>query len=64
MEDDVNAFIAAGVDGVFAKPLQSDQLDKFIRFLRRNGNGSLLPSSLRADSVENLPFLRSTTLCK
>eukprot|EP01042_Synura_sphagnicola_P001701 gene1701-1995_t len=61
MEDDVNAFIAAGADGVFSKPLQSDQLNEFVLFLKKNGNGRLLEPSRDTASVGKLPFLRSST---
>ena len=64
MEDDVNAFIAAGADGVFSKPLQSDQLNEFVQFLKKNGNGRLLEPSQDTASVGKLPFLRSSTACE
>ena len=62
MEDDVAAFIAAGADGVFSKPLKSDQLNEFVQFLKTNENGRLLDEDTA--SVGKLPFLRSSTACK
>jgi len=64
MEDDVNAFIAAGADGVFSKPLQSDQLNEFVLFLKKNGNGRLLEPSKDTASVGKYPFLRPSTFCE
>jgi len=63
MEDDVNAFIAAGADGVFSKPLKSDQLNEFVQFLKRNGNGRLLYPSQFTASVNKFPFLPSSAAC-
>jgi len=52
MEDDVEAFIRAGVDGVLVKPLLTEQLDKIIEYIQKNGNKRILPP--RRASTPNL----------
>ena len=62
MEDDVNEFILAGVDGVLLKPLRTEQLDKIISFLKRYGNKRLSQSSVFLTSDQEVPFMTTRTV--
>ena len=47
MDEDVAAFLAAGVDIVFAKPMTMDYLNLLFAYVSVHGNGSIPGRKLR-----------------
>eukprot|EP01041_Mallomonas_annulata_P002616 gene2616-5113_t len=47
MDDDVNEFLAAGVDVVFTKPMRMEQLHMLFAYINTNGNGTVGKQKLR-----------------
>eukprot|EP01041_Mallomonas_annulata_P011253 gene11253-23539_t len=47
MDDDVNEFLAAGVDVVFTKPMKIQQLHMLFAYINTNGNGTVGEQKLR-----------------
>ena len=62
MDDDVNEFMIAGVDGVIVKPLHSEQLDKIIEFVQAHGNNRLWNASASTASSHSVAHSLSASL--